>query len=111
MYSIRSDKYGKYSASVDDGLSAVLDSFGLVQLTQDSNVLDVLATAPCEAITDVRTDDVGCISDHRLVRAKIGCSKPAHQTVASTYCNVRKIDIASFERALRQSALVSSRAP
>lgn len=104
-------------ASINDGLSAVLHSFGLVQLikspTRDIIVLDVLATDECESFimfTGVHINNAGCISDHQLVRAKICSSNPAHQTVESTYRNIWKSDIPSFEHAVRQSALFSSSA-
>ena len=39
---------------------------------------------------------------------KIGFSISAHQTVESTYCIIRKIDITSIERSLRQFSLFAS---
>ena len=71
---------GAESSSIDDNLEFVLDSLGLDQLvrspTREDRLLDVLAIDARDAVSGVHVDDAGCISDHRLVLAKVKFSRP-----------------------------------
>ena len=49
-----------------------------------------------------------CISSHRLVLAKMICCRSNHRAGDSTYCNIRIIDLSTFERSLRQSLRLTS---
>ena len=66
---------GPDSTSIDPDLDDVFSAFGLTQQvyspTRYNNVLDVLASDDLVAVNNLRVDDAGLISDHRLVAASI----------------------------------------
>ena len=103
---------GAESSSIDDNLESVLDSLSLNRLvrspTREDHLLDVLATDARDAVSGVHVDDAGCISDHRLVLAKVKFSRPACRAIESTYRNIRKINLSAFESVLFQSTRFSS---
>ena len=71
--------HGSSPTTVDDRLSAVFYSLNLSQLvrtqTRGNNILDVLAcTEDRHLVHDVHVDDAGCVSDHRLVAARLAMS-------------------------------------
>ena len=72
---------GSDEHSTDVNLSDLFDSFGLKQHvtapTREGNLLDVLATEDHAAVMDVSVEDVGLVSDHRLVVAKLQ-GRPHH---------------------------------
>ena len=89
-----------------------MNSLGLYQVvyspTWADHLLNMLATDACDAVTEVHVDDAGCISDHRLILAKVKFSRPARRTITPTYRNIRKINLAVFQSALFQYSLFSS---
>ena len=89
---------GADSSSVDPGLAAVIDAFGLMQHvcspTRNNNLLDVFASDSSVSVSDVCIDDASLISDRRLVAAKLsalvlagqGASKTSTRRNSSAYC-------------------------
>ena len=67
--------------STDVNLSDLFDSFGLKQHvtagTREDNLLDVLSTEDHAAVMGVSVEDVGLVSDHQLVFAKLQ-GRPHH---------------------------------
>jgi len=106
---------GVDAVSVADELSDVIDTVGLQQHvrepTQSSpdHLLDILATDPALCICNVRVDDAGLVSDHRLVVATIVVDSAKHNPpVVFTYRRIKNIDTADFEQRLYDSSLFSS---
>ena len=97
---------------VDDDLTSLFDSFGLNQHvntpTRGNNLLDVLATEDRVAVSGVAVDDVGLISDHRMVYAKLRSRSLPYKPTSYTYRNIRRIATAAFEDALQRSALFTA---
>ena len=93
---------------MDERLSTVFDSFGLSELvcapTRDNNLLDVLVSSHPSALCEVRVSDAGLVSDHRLVTARLVCSRTKVKTSYRSR-NIRAIDVVQFDRALRASPL------
>ena len=72
---------GKDSNTIDARLTAVLELFGIVQTvfcsTRGNNLLDILAHNEEESfVNNVRLDDAGCVSDHRMVLAQLRLEAP-----------------------------------
>ena len=99
---------GVDSSSVDDGLAAVLDSLDLELLvdkpTRENNLPDIVATYAPRAFSAIHVDDASCLFDHRLIGVRLVFTG----AVKSTYRNIRKIDLPSFEKTLRESPLFVS---
>ena len=93
-------------------VTILFDSFGLNQhvntLTRGDNRLDVLAAEDRVAVSGVAVDDMGLISDHRMVYAKLRSPSPPCKPTSYTYRNIRRIDTAAFEDALLRSALFTA---
>ena len=67
---------GKDSNTLEARLAAVLELFGMVQTvsgpTRGNNLLDILAHNDEESfVNNVRLDDAGCVSNHRMVLAQL----------------------------------------
>jgi len=92
-------------------LATVFDSFSLSELvctpTRDNNLLDVLVSSRPWVFCDVRVTDAGLVSDHRLVTARLECRRMKVKTSYSSR-NIREIDIAGFDRAMRASSLFTA---
>jgi len=106
---------GVDAVSVADELSDVIDTVGLQQHVREptrfspDHLLDVLATDPALCIRNVRVDDAGLVSDHRLVVATIVIDSAKHNPpVVFTYRRIKNIDTADFEQRLYDSSLFSS---
>ena len=86
--------------------------FGLNQRvntpTRGDNLLDVLATEDRVAVSGVAVDNVGLISDHRMIYAKLRSRSPPCKPTSYTYRNIRHINTAAFDDALQQSALFTA---
>ena len=102
---------GPTPSSVDVALAEMLDSLGLTQLVGspmcDSNLLDIWATTSSTLITNVAVNDAALISDRRIVTANVTVRSPK-PTVAYTWRQLRKVDLSTFESAIRQSELFTS---
>lgn len=104
---------GSTASSVATELQSLLDSTGLKQhvnqATRGDNLLDVVASSKESAVRDVTVDDAGFISDHRLVSARLiyDCTTATSPTEYVSR-NLRAIDVARFETALRSSELFSN---
>jgi hypothetical protein len=102
---------GADGSHVDEHLESVFVMFGLTEHvglpTRDDNLLDVLASSLPSAVSDIRVSDAGLLSDHRLIMARLICKR---QTVKLSYRsrNVKAIDTAKFELALRSSSLFTA---
>ena len=96
----------------DVDLTSLFDSFGLNQHvntpTRGDNLLDVLATEDRVAVFGVLANDVGLISDHRMIYAKLRSRSPPCKSTSYTYRNIRRIDTVAFEDALQRSALFTA---
>lgn len=106
---------GVDAVSVADELSDVIDTFGLQQHVREptryspDHLLDVLATDPALCLRNVRVDDAGLVSDHRLVVATLVVDAAKHNPpVVFTYRRIKNIDTADFEQRLYDSPLFSS---
>ena len=67
---------GKDSNSIDVKLTTVLELFGMVLAvkgpTRGNSLLDILAHNEEDSfVNNVRLDDAGCVSDHRMVLAQL----------------------------------------
>ena len=98
--------------SVDPDLAAVFDSFDLTQHvrtpTRNENLLDILAAEPAVNVHDVRVDDAGLLSDHRLVVGTVSAVTPQHRPIRTEFRPIKKMDVAQFEQLLRESSLFTS---
>ena len=96
----------------DVDITDILDTFGLNQHvkapTRSDNLLDLLISDNSVAVSDVRVDDAGCVSDHRLITARIGFGTASRPPIRRTVRNIKKIDIGQFEAALRSSSLFTN---
>jgi len=72
-------------------------------------VLDVLATDDMITAGEVRVDDAGLTSDHRLVVYSLSTS-PHHNNIAvdKPFRRIRNVNVTEFEQALRQMPLFTS---
>jgi len=102
---------GTDSSHIDHHLSTVFDSFSLSELvctpTRDDNLLDVLVSSCPSVFCDVRVTDSGLVSDHRLVTACLQCRRMKVETSYSSR-NIRTINIAKFNQAMRASSLFTA---
>ena len=98
---------GTDRSTVDHRLVDIFETFGLdpheKEATRGDNLLDVVATHPSLVVSNVRVDEAGMVSDHRLVIATL--QLPA-VPIASRRIN--GIDLEEFEGSLRQSSLFTS---
>ena len=109
---------GDLNCSGDDGqsvgaaLEEVLVSGGLEQHvrqpTRGANLLDIVASSDPGIVRDVNVVDCDCVSDHRLVTARIQSRRSPSPTVQTTYRNLKRLNLHDFEAALRRSALFVS---
>jgi len=95
--------------AVDERLEDILDSFCLTQHvkqpTRIDNLLDILATDSSLPVCDVRVDDAGHASDHRLVTCKLAINRPCSPAVPFNYRRINSIDTVAFQDSLRRSPL------
>jgi len=103
---------GPDSSSVDPGLAAVIDEFGLTQHvcspTRNNNLLHMFASDSSVSVSDVRIDDAGLMSDHRLVAAKVSASVVARRAILTESRCIKDINTAEFERLLRESSVFTA---
>ena len=71
-----------------------------------AHLLDVLATSRPAIVNDVKVSDADFLSDHRLVSATVA-TRVVKPVVTRASRNIRSIDTAKFDSALRQSELFS----
>ena len=95
---------------MDHRLVDILETLGLDQhvkeATRGENLLDVVATNPSIVLSDVRVDEAGMVSDHRLVIATL--QLPVVHVVSAVPIASRRIngiDLEEFQSSLRQSSL------
>jgi hypothetical protein len=70
---------------------------------------DVLAAEPGVSVRDMRVDDAGFVSDHRLVLARSGIDAVRRNPpVVCSYRRIRDINTTDFERSLRNSSLFTA---
>ena len=100
------------SNTVDDGLISVFDLFGMTLLvrrpTRGVNLLDVLACGEDdhESVKNVRLDDVGCLSHHRMVLASLSFGWRHINPVSFSYRPITSVDCSLFDANLRASSLL-----
>ena len=104
---------GTDQSTVDHRLVDILETFGLDQhvkeATRGDNVLDVVATHPSIVVSNVRVDEAGMVSDHRLVIATLQLPvAPVVPAVPITSRRINGIDLEEFQTALRQSSLFTN---
>jgi len=106
---------GSDAVSTSSELADVFDVLGLKQhvtsptRSNPEHLLDVLATDPSLAVREVRVDEAGQISDHRLVVATITVDSLQYNApVVFTFRRIKNIDTKSFEQKLRESSLFKS---
>ena len=103
---------GRDSTSTDPDLAAVFDSFDLTQHvsspTRNNNLLDVLAAEPAVGVHDVRVDDAGQLSDHRLVAGMVSVVMPQRRAIQTEFRPIKNLDVAQFQQLLWQSSLFTS---
>ena len=103
---------GPDESSVDVELTECFESLGLTQLVDEptrrlpdvANLLDVLATNNAKLVSNVRIDNVDCLSNHCLITADIAARAPK-PVVSFTSRNIRTVDAVSFEADLHLSVL------
>ena len=90
--------------------NALVDAAGHVkEATRGDNVLDVVATHPSIVVSNVRVDEAGMVSDHRLVIATLQLPvAPVVPAVPITSRRINGIDLEEFQTALRQSSLFTN---
>ena len=100
---------GLNPSSINTDIAVVLDMFSLSQYVQEptrnDNLLDLLVSDAALAVSHVRFDDAGLVSDHRLVAATV--STVVHKNLAVLHASRRlnNIDVTSFEKELRETSL------
>jgi len=103
---------GPDSMSTDPDLAAVFDSFDLTQHvsspTRNNNLLDVLAAEPAVGVHDIRVDDAGQLSDHRLVAGMLSVVMPQRRAIQAEFRPIKNLDVVQFEQLLWQSSLFTS---
>ena len=79
-------------------------SYAIVMLEQHvreptrlDNLLDLIVTDQPLAVNDVRVDDAGLVSDHRLVTASVAVRSGLREPVEITSRQIRGIDTVKFE--------------
>ena len=102
-------------SSVDVELADCFQSLGLRQLVGEptrcvpgstAHLLDVLATSRPTIVNDIKVSDADFLSDHRLVSATVA-TRVVKPVVTRASSNIRSIDTAMLDSALRQSELFS----
>jgi len=98
--------------SINDKLDDALTSCGLVQHvkqpTRDENLLDIIATADADTVSNVRVVDCGTISDHCLVTALVQSRRPPPPLVQFSYRDIKRINVADFEQSLRRTSVFTA---
>ena len=107
---------GADPATVDPRLDDIFETFGLnqhvKQATRDDNLLDVLATHSTLVVKNLRVDDAGMVSDHRLIIATLQMPvTPIAPAVPVASRRINNIDLEKFQAALRESALFTNPSP
>ena len=96
----------------DVDVGDVLETFSLKQHvnvpTRSDNLLDLLISDGSYVISDLRVDDAGCVSDHRLITAKIGFQTASRPPIRTTVRSLRSFDVVGFEAAQRSSSLYTN---
>ena len=93
---------GTDQSTVDHRLVDVLETFGLDQhvneATRGENILDVVATNPSLVVSNVRVDEAGMVSDHRLVIATLQLPVvPVVPAVPIASRRINGIDLEEFQ--------------
>ena len=100
---------GSGSDSVNDDVSTLLSSFNLTELvhkpTRSKNLFDVVATDDLAAVFNLKVDDWGLISDHRLVVFEMKFRTHRGQPIKYSYRNLKNLDVEALADALRRSSL------
>jgi len=101
---------GVDGSHINDELATLFESFGMTQFvdspTRGDNLLDVIASSNPSAIEGVSVNDVGRLSDHQLIVAKLA-SYRAKQNVRYQCRNLKAVDPISLECELRNFSLFS----
>ena len=96
----------------DVDVGDVLETFSLKQHvnvpTRSDNLLDLLISDGSYVVSDLRVDDAGCVSDHRLITAKFGFQTASRPPIRTTVRSLKNFDVNSFEAALRSSSLYTN---
>ena len=104
---------GADQSSVDPRLDDIFDTFGMnqhvKQATRENNLLDVLATHSTLVVKNIRVDDAGMVSDHRLIVATLQMPvTPIVPAVPVASRRINNIDLEKFQASLRESALFTN---
>ena len=104
---------GTDQSSVDPRLDDIFETFGLNQhvrqATRENNLLDILATHSTLVVKNVRVDDAGMVSDHRLIIATLQMPvTPIVPAVPVASRRINNIDLEKFQASLRESALFTN---
>ena len=107
---------GADPATVDPRLDDIFGTFELnqhvKQATRDNNLLDVLATHSTLVVKNIRVDDAGMVSDHRLIIATLQMPvTPIVPAVSVASRRINNIDLERFQASLRESALFTDPSP
>ena len=68
----------------------------------------MLAAEPAVGVHDVRVDDAGQLSDHRLVAGMLSVAMPQRRATQTEFRPIKNLDVAQFEQLLWQSSLFTS---
>jgi len=105
---------GSTSDTINPALVEVLDmdmKQHIQSPTRGDNILDLLAADSSLSVADVRMDNTGLVSDHRLVITTVSARRRTLHAVPKSFQSIRNIDTAEFERPLRSSPLFTSPDP